>query len=209
VTVAEQVRTELQCPNCGAKVQPGEARCGLCGAAWAIEASTVPAHFAVSEEPFEISWRWFGPRRDWPRLGVTLVGVVAASVLAALLAAHAWPMAAVLWSLATAALYLGAAAVLNRTRITVEGRTLRVKHGPVPWLRVPRIEANNVARIFSARQTPTGPQSSGPRTHFSLRAELKEPRALIELVGGLDSEEEALFLQRALSRRLDLARRSD
>jgi len=85
--------------------------------------------------------------------------------------------------------------IVNKTRITISARELRIKHGPLPWLGNKTLPSHAIDQVFVQRKVFRSKQ--GRKTRFFLRyldTQGKEGK----LLSGLEEPAPALFLEQEI-----------
>lgn len=114
---------------------------------------------------------------------------------------HAWSWFAILFPVAHVAVGVGltyflVAAVFNCTTIDLDGQTLRVRHGPVPWLGNRELAREQIRRLKLSRiETASSGRIS---TVHGLLAEL-DPDGQTQLVRSFRDREHACYVGQALA----------
>ncbi|HTJ83052.1 MAG TPA: hypothetical protein VL400_15130 [Polyangiaceae bacterium] len=103
---------------------------------------------------------------------------------------------------ATGLAYAFAASILNRTHVTADREGLRVRHRPLPWPGRHTFPASDVLQLYGEEV----PLQSGSSRHRVLVL-VKNRKTPIQLVGGLQSPGEALFVERKVEHALGIADR--
>ncbi|WP_236515578.1 hypothetical protein [Sandaracinus amylolyticus] len=83
--------------------------------------------------------------------------------------------------------------LVNRTTLTVEGDTLSVRHGPLPWPGTQDVEVGRITQLFVRRRWHERDRN---RRTYTLAAEIDGDA--IDLVRGLSNRDEALYLEHVI-----------
>jgi hypothetical protein len=167
-------------------------------------------HEALRRDDLTITWRW----RSRKHLGLISFALLWNAFIAFWLTAVAamggpWPMLAFgsLFALVGVGLaYAAAAAVVNRTRVDIEGAGLRVGQRPLPTRAAVRILADEVDQIYVAQTTPYT-HNEVPVIAYTVRARLRSARE-IDLVAHMDTPEQALWVEQQLENCLGIEDRA-
>jgi hypothetical protein len=208
------------CSACGQEIpendiarQIGAARCPACGAlndlrrsipASRAELVPAPPRWAIDEVPgaLNVSWRWFKPSGlmmipftlFWN--GILSVFAVATTegfkhperLLIGLAVPHVWVGLGLVWfCLAT---------LFNSTRIRAGSGALTVHHGPLWWPGNRKLEASEVTQLFVV-----GRDGRRGNSTYEVCAVMRDGRKQVVLKG-LESADEARFLEHSLERAL-------
>jgi hypothetical protein len=96
--------------------------------------------------------------------------------------------------------YVTLAGLLNRTRITVEGGLLTVRHGPLPW-RAPRpIDVTRIRQLYCEQIVSSG---KGRSVSYTVCAVIDGDER-VQLLKSLQDRAEALYIEQALEERLGI-----
>jgi predicted Zn finger-like uncharacterized protein len=214
----------LDCPHCEADIDADDvnldrmvAKCRACNAVFSIEslvpggrptkprAVDLPARMTV--EPtglgLRIRWPWF----SWKAIPLVIFAVIWNGFLlfwmGIALAGRAYPM--MLFGSLHAAVGLGLlywtlATFLNRTTVDVADGEVRVRHAPVP---IPgrRLAASAIRQLFIKEHISRGRNTT--TVTYQLHAVTGDDKK-VELVGNLESPEQARFLEQEIERHLRL-----
>jgi hypothetical protein len=121
---------------------------------------------------------------------------------------HGTPIFAFLFPL----LHVGAGAYLtwqalcgliNRTRIEVHLRELRIKHGPLPWPGNRRLPVSSLKQLFSEERVSRSGNRNSTTRRYHLNAVLRDGRK-VTLLDNLDEADQALYLEQEIERRLGI-----
>jgi hypothetical protein len=159
----------------------------------------LPARFRIERvgDRTTIFWRWFGPRyfilalfcAAWDSFLVFWY-------LMALKDNAPWIMTVfpiVHLAVGVGLTYYTLTGFFNRTFVTVDGRRVAVKHGPLPIGRNHDLAADELKQVYCAEQKSGG--MSGPKpSSYNLNAVTRDGRKLT-LIRGLDEPEQALYLE--------------
>jgi hypothetical protein len=99
------------------------------------------------------------------------------------------------------ALYGGVAGILNSTRILVSAEKLAIRHGPLPWLGNQELAAANLRQLYVKEKASRSNNSTS--VHFELHA-LGHSGGDKKLLGGIQSSEQALFIERSVEKYLGI-----
>jgi hypothetical protein len=94
--------------------------------------------------------------------------------------------------------YFTLAMAVNRTTLALDGETLTVTHGPLPWFGDRAVARSDVRQVYVMEDRG----SKGSRT-YSVHVRV-DPGHPVQLVRGLSTAERARFLEEWIERRLDL-----
>jgi hypothetical protein len=218
------VLSELKCPGCGATilsddvdVAKGLARCSICSRMLQLEAGPAPIVPTPSFEPrpvvarpekFRVSedldvklieWRWFTP------LKLPLLAFAGVWTWISFPNLEKPSLKSFLWaSVGLVMMYSGLANLLNRTRLLVSQRSLRVQLGPLPWLGGRTFGAGEIDQLYCIERMSQG--KGGASFRYEVRAQLKNGTD-VKVVSDLSERIHALFLEYELERMLDIADR--
>lgn len=101
--------------------------------------------------------------------------------------------------------YSTLAGFLNRTQVRLEPGRLSIRHGPLPWLGNQVLDSSELDQVFCRRRDSTG--RHGTNVTYEVRAIMKGGK-LIKLLSGLEDEDQALYLEQQIERRLGIADRA-
>ena len=217
----------LTCRNCGAGLSPEPGArgdpiivCQHCGsvherdrAARSAEASTdaaaveprrlaPPARFKV-EHPdggLRVSWR------KGRRAGAIMLGLFSLIWLGAAGVSGFWPLLLIGPVLGYYALVRG----INRLTLHADATAIVLRQGPLPWPGAMRLARADVVQLFSTmkvtrvRDGSDGRERVRTRRSYRVRARLQDGRR-VNLVGGLSSADQALWLEREVERATGIA----
>ena len=101
--------------------------------------------------------------------------------------------------------YYVAAGWLNRTHITADYQKISIRHGPLPWFGNKNIEAWDLKQLYAKEKISRshGRHGSSTRTSYAVRAVTKSGRN-IKLVGGLTTQEQAIFIEQKIEKYLGI-----
>jgi hypothetical protein len=146
----------------------------------------------------DVSWHWFSPKYlflalfcvAWDSFLVFWYGTVLFT---------GGPWIAVVFPVVHVAVGVGLtysvlAHFLNRTRVSVDGDVLRVRHAPLPWAGARAIPVHDVAQIYCEHRQPSTSRSG--RT-FAVSAVLRSGDK-VTLLKGLEDANDALYLEQAI-----------
>lgn len=224
----------MKCRNCGAALEAdridrrlGVVSCAHCGGLHALATASgaaaadavaageggalaAPAERPVAPRPRGFEVRGEGGAREirW-REGSAVSGIVLAAFAVAWVAMTVSGGFLVATPVALLILYYAAVRAFNRNRLRVDGARLELDRGPLPWpggKRVPRAE---IAQVF-ARETLSrvhgqddGRRQVQVRRRYRVAAMTPDGRRL-RLVGGLDTPDQALWLEQEIERTLGI-----
>jgi len=97
--------------------------------------------------------------------------------------------------------YVVLTGLLNRTTVTVERETLTVRHAPLPWPGNVSVATDQLDQLYCRRRISHG--KHGPSYSFEVRAVTQEGRKMT-LIKGLESEDQALFIEQQIESRLGI-----
>jgi hypothetical protein len=80
--------------------------------------------------------------------------------------------------------YVTAAYLVNRTHVVVEGGTLRVTHGPVPWPAGATMSLDDIAQVYVKKQV-TGTTPKSRTIEYRVRAQTVRGRDVVLVNGPL------------------------
>ena len=95
--------------------------------------------------------------------------------------------------------YIALTGWFNRTHVTVGQGRLGVRHGPLPWPGNKDIDAHDVKQLYAKEKISRSRNSTS--VTYELRAVTKSGRN-IKLVGGLESQEQAIFIEQKIEKYL-------
>jgi hypothetical protein len=97
--------------------------------------------------------------------------------------------------------YFTACRFLNRTVVDVSPREIRVTVGPLPWPGNRTVSPMQVAQVF--REEIVRQTKNGRSITYNVSAALKD-QSKVKLLSGLDSPDQALFLEQEIERHLGI-----
>lgn len=100
--------------------------------------------------------------------------------------------------------YCVLAGLLNASYIEIHPERLAARHGPLPWPGGLGLPAAEVIQLYCKRYTHHGKRTH--HHHYEVRVQLKDG-ADRKLLGGLQTAEQALYIEQEIERRLGLANR--
>lgn len=100
--------------------------------------------------------------------------------------------------------YLTLTGFVNRTRFTVERDHLTVRHGPLPWPGNLDVSTLQLEQLFCTQKISRG--RNGTTVRYNVEALTKDGRHL-KVVSGLDTREQALFIEQTLESHLGIKNR--
>ncbi len=98
-------------------------------------------------------------------------------------------------------LYTVLAGYFNKTFININPGSLTVMHRPLPWFGQKRLVKGDLKQFYSQEKTVHG--EHGPTHTYSVQV-LTRKGQVIELVGALLSQEEALFIEQEIEKYLKI-----
>ncbi len=169
----------------------------------------LPDRFRVDSGPggmLVVSWRWF----QLPMLFLLFFAIAWDSFLL-FWYAMAFTQADAPWIMvvfpiahvaAGVAITYGAiAGLVNRTRVLCSADTLKVRHGPLPWFPRPTIAVADLEQLYVERKVNHSKQST--TVTWNLLAVTRSHKGL-PVVKGLDTMQQALWLEQELEQKLDI-----
>ncbi|MCB9596875.1 MAG: hypothetical protein H6719_29400 [Sandaracinaceae bacterium] len=103
--------------------------------------------------------------------------------------------------------YRTLAGLLNTTRIAITGGVLTVRHGPIPWLGNRELPVHTLRQLYVRRKT-SRTKNGGQSTRWSVHAETDD-RVDLQLLSGLESEEQARYVEWVIEDHLGIVDRPD
>lgn len=100
--------------------------------------------------------------------------------------------------------YCVLAGLLNASHIEVHPEHLSMRHGPLPWPGGLGLPAAEVIQLYCKRYTHHGKRTQ--HHHYEVRMQLKDG-ADRKLLGGLQTAEQALYIEQEIEQRLGLTNR--
>lgn len=100
--------------------------------------------------------------------------------------------------------YVTVAGFVNRTTISIDRDHVTVRHGPLPWPGNVDVPGTALKQLFCTSKTVR--QQRRTQTFYNVDAVLNDGRQL-RLLRGLGAREQALFIEQAIERHLDIADR--
>ncbi len=167
----------------------------------------LPSHLEVRDQgtSLEIVRRWSG----WERIPFTLCAVAVDGFvlywdtvmdnLGAIDTGGGKPMAVILSLLLT---YIALIRWFNRTHIQIDRDKLTIQHKPLPYFGNKTVSASAITQCYAKQIVTTVGTDRGPVT-YEVRARTRSGREM-KLVGGLESAEQALFIEQAIERYLNI-----
>lgn len=224
---------KLVCPNCKADIPAADAnleramaRCRQCNevfgfgdvlshtrspalAGRALPRSDVPLPkgYAVDDSSgrFRLTRRWFSPKAFfflffslfWNGiLSVFLVAIATGQVPLPVLAFLSLHLA-----VGVGMAYFTLCSFVNHTVVEVDGERLLVRHRPLPWPGAPTVPIADLQQLFSREKVSHG--KNGTSVTYELHASLRSG-GVLRLLSGLDTPEQALFVEQQLENRLGI-----
>lgn len=96
--------------------------------------------------------------------------------------------------------YWSIASLLNRTTIVVDGRTLSVRHAPIPWPGGRDLDADRIQQLFVRSSLHRG--KHGTRTSYALCANVDGTS--VDLVRGMSRLDEARYMEQLIEDHLSI-----
>jgi hypothetical protein len=153
----------------------------------------LPEKFRIEKSvgKFSISWRWF----EYSGLFLLFFSIAWNSFIfnwiANLRGFDLFITGHVAVGIATA--YGALANLLNTTRINVDGKTLKIKHYPLPWFPAPRLKVGEIEQIYVVEKYSD--DKAGNRTfHYNVNAVMRD-NSNRKLLTKLTSVEQGLYLE--------------
>ncbi len=100
--------------------------------------------------------------------------------------------------------YLTLTGFVNRTRLTIERDHLTVRHGPLPWPGAVDVGTSLLEQLFCTEKVSRG--RNGIILRYNVEALTRDGRHL-KLVQGLDTREQALFIEQTVESHLGIKNR--
>lgn len=104
-------------------------------------------------------------------------------------------------------IYYVVAGYLNYTYIRVEPQRIAVLHEPVPWFGAKELDAQGIQQLYTKRRVSTSRSGSSHRTRTTVTYEVR----IIDgagrdssLIKGLAEDTQALFIEQAIEKHLDI-----
>jgi hypothetical protein len=101
--------------------------------------------------------------------------------------------------------YTALALLLNRTRVSIEGMRLTVKHGPIRWFGNHVLDAAEISQLYCTQYVSH--KSNNREVHRMCVNALMSDGARIELVKGLEDAGQAFYLEQEIERHLAIESR--
>jgi hypothetical protein len=176
----------------------------------------MPAKFEVREEEgrLVVSWKWFSPVHLFMIVFAVfwwgfLFVWYGALVVAAVSVQGGW-VAAIFMGVAglpfvaagIGIVYFALAGYRNRTFVTVSRDRLEIRHRPMRWFGEKTLATRDLAQIYCERNEHRG--KHGTHASYSIHA-LSPERRKLEILKGLESPEQARFLEDRIERFLGIA----
>ena len=226
---------KLFCPDCGVAIPAADmdlststAKCVACNAVFAFDAAASetrapsrnaprpalprPAGINVDESTgaWVATYRWFTPAYVF----LAFFCVAWDSFLIfwySMAFKHNAPWIMVIFPVVHLAVGIGLtyatlSGFLNTTRITVDGQSLAISHGPLPWTGVRTLVASDIRQLFCERTFSRNVSTNvnmhhNTATTFALSAVLGDGSKL-KLLRGFSEPDRPLFLEQEIERRL-------
>ncbi len=223
----EEAPVQLECPQCGRSipsedinVQAAIAKCSACGAVFGF-ADKVPGARAESRKPvvdlprrfsvaqdgadLVITRRWFSPSFVFLLFFcVFWDGFLAFWYFMAFTDGSPLPMKlfpVVHVAVGVGLSYFTVAGFVNRTLVRVGPGEIQVRHVPLPWPGNKVLSAESVEQLFSEEKISRG--RNGVNRSYQVSAVLRNG-AKTRLVRGLQSPDQALFIEQQVERHLGI-----
>ncbi len=98
--------------------------------------------------------------------------------------------------------YLALAGIINKTRITVNPRSITIRHGPMPGWRNKEIDPSHLKQLYS-REFVSYSKRGGQNRSYELHAETKSGKD-IKLLADIENKEQALYIEQEIERYLNI-----
>lgn len=219
---------ELHCPACALAVPAadidlpsGWAKCRECQNVFSFRASPkapavpLPQKFEVTETPdrFVVSWKWFGVVYviliPFSVIWWTILLVWYGAAVGISLSQGSWGIAVFfgIFGLPFVAAglamgYLCLAGFLNRTTIAVSRDRIEIAHRPLRWFGAKTLATRDVAQLYCERVEYRGKR--GVSRSYRVNVVTPDGRK-VELIQGLEGEDQARFLENRIERFLGIA----
>lgn len=95
--------------------------------------------------------------------------------------------------------YYVACGWVNRTHVVFNPQRITIRHKPLPWLGNREINAQNLKQLYSKVTYA----NNGRSVHYSVHALTKDGRN-VEILGGLDNGEQALYIEQEIENYLGI-----
>jgi hypothetical protein len=217
----EPQQTRLTCRYCGCEVEVlrrGAHNVELAECPRPMEPCVVPCpdylHIEEHGGGLTIWWRWFQPQLIFLVffcIGWNAFLFVWYSMAVGFGGFAPWPARVLMFVFPLAHVaagvglsYLTLAGLLNRTRMIVDGGTLRVKHQPIPWKQPPPLLTDDIDRIYVTEPTHHSAEHRG--FGYTVNVLCRDGRRT-ELVKGLTDSDKALCVADRLRRHLSIEHR--
>ena len=218
---------KLRCPDCGAQIPADNinldrmvAKCQECNAVFAFGdqfggdsrslarlPAPRPASVEVEHDGADLTFtrRWFSPVMIFLAMFAVFWNGFMAVWFGIAIISRIWPMA--LFGTLHAAIglflaYYALAGFLNSTVIRVGMGEIDVTHGPLPWFGKRHLETASIAQLYVKevlRHRRRGSASLTYEVHVATR-----DGGHVKLLSGLDSSEQALYLEQEIERALGI-----
>jgi hypothetical protein len=222
------VSTTIYCPNCNAEIPPENiningliAKCVVCGKVFNFaDQVETPVSFARAEytdvhRPDSIEVENLGHqliiKRRWftPEIVVLAIFALFWNGTIVFVMGTAFAMGAGFISLfgslhAAVGIYLAytvLAGFLNTTVITADMQTLAIRHGPIPWPGNREVASSSIKQLYCREHMKR--RKRGYSYTYSIQALLNDT-SLQALVKGLQSPEQALYVEQEIERHLGI-----
>ncbi|MCH7225475.1 hypothetical protein [Haloferula sp. A504] len=217
---------ELKCRNCGSQLAPEDisarlavARCKHCNALFALPESVtspqpiarpeveLPKRFTIerANQTLAISWRWFSPAV----LGLLFFAVFWNGFL---IVWHTIALSQGAWFMSVFGLlhtgvgvflaYWVVAKLMNRTTVYVSKDWIQVRLGPIPWSGKQDLKREGIVQLFCKEKVQRG--KNGTSQTYQVEVVL-EGNLRKTLVKGLESADQAIFVEQQIEKYLGLA----
>jgi hypothetical protein len=215
----------VACPECRSKIPPddvnlgtGLARCRACKTVFNAGANgtagvrrrpetPLPKRWSLHDDGSRlvIEWRWVGPKA-FVFLFFALMWNGFIFFWYSMAFGSNAPLIVFLFPLIHLAVgvgigYAALAGLLNRTLLTVSPDSLEVRHGPLPWVGNKSLHPSRLAQVYCTEVWHR--TKNGQTVSYSVHAMTDDSRK-VDLVKRLDDQEQALYLEQEIERRLAL-----
>lgn len=203
-SISKQTNTNAshltECPDCGTVIWTGDkkARNTLATIKWSEIKLPAGVSIEHSDEHLVITRRWFHPKQIW---GIVLFGVM---IFFMFQNGSNWGPNLLFfppfWILVAVAYYT-LTKLFNATTITVTHNLLTVKHGPLPTWGNKQLDPTQIKQLFSQRVVKKSKNSTTITYDVRMVTGHNQQKTL---VSGLDTPEQALFLEEKIERYLGI-----
>lgn len=217
---------KLNCPECGAEIPADNinldrmvAKCRECNAvfgfgdlfgtasdapAQARLAVPRPANLQIEQDGANLIFtrKWFSPTYIFLAIFALFWNGFMAVWFGIAIISRIWPMAifgTLHGVIGVAVAYIAVAGLVNSTLVRVGMGEIEVSHSPLPWFGKRHLETTGIAQLYSKQVS----HSSRQRTSQTYEVHLatRDGRQ-VKLLSGLESSEQALFLEQEIERYL-------